>query len=142
MYNITKAILLYEADCCDVIQEVLIKAHSKLHTLRDERYFKTWLFRILINECNTMRKKQKRKFNTESGVLDNLQANDKDYRELYTGIDSLKEERRQVIILYYVNGYSTAEIADMLKIPVGTVKSRLHNARKELKNLMLEVNEV
>ncbi|MBQ5851861.1 MAG: RNA polymerase sigma factor [Lachnospiraceae bacterium] len=141
MYNICKAILLYESDCCDVIQEALINAYNKLHTLRDDRYFKTWLFRILINQCNTMRKKQKRRLNMEYGILDNLQAEDRNYRELYNSIDTLKEDRRQAIILHYVNGYSIAEIADMLSVPIGTVKSRLHHARKELKELILEVNE-
>lgn len=139
MYNIAKAILLYEADCCDVIQDTLFKAYNKLHTLKNERYFKTWLLRILINECNTMRSKQKRQFTVEDGVLDNLQVHDMDYSELYSCIDSLSEPYRQTIILHYVNGYSINETAELLKIPKGTVKSRLHFARAQLKKLYGEV---
>lgn len=139
MYNIAKAILLSEADCCDVIQDTLFKAYSKLHTLKDESYFKTWLFRILINECNTMRKKQKRSVLYDHSLLDNLQAEDMNYYELYSCIDALGESHRQAVILHYVNGYSIGEISQLLKVPEGTVKSRLHHARGKLKELYKEV---
>lgn len=139
MYNIAKAILLYDADCCDVIQNTLFKGYSRLHTLKDEKYFKTWLLRILINECRTMRRRQKRSFAGDGSLLDNLQAADMDYSELYSCIDCLKDSHRQVIILHYVNGYSIDEISELLKIPAGTVKSRLHHARGQLKELYGEV---
>lgn len=139
MYGICKAILIYEKDCSDVIQEALLKAYSKLHTLREDRYFKTWLFRILINQCNTMRKRERRYVSVESEYLNSFPDTEQNYTELYMCIDQLAEKQRQVIILHYINGYSIEEISEFLELSPGTVKSRLHRARQELKSTYGEV---
>ena len=60
LYRIAKSILRSDEDCADAAQETVMKAFEKLHTLRDDRYAKTWLIRILINECFRMADKQKR----------------------------------------------------------------------------------
>ena len=60
LYRIAKSILRSDEDCADAAQEAVMKAFEKLHTLRDDRYAKTWLIRILINECFRMADKQKR----------------------------------------------------------------------------------
>ena len=54
LYNTAKSMLRKEEDVADAIQETILNAYKSVHTLREPRYFKTWLFRILINECNTM----------------------------------------------------------------------------------------
>ena len=51
MYHIAKGMLKSESDCEDVVSEAVLKAYTKIHTLKEEKYFKTWLIRILINEC-------------------------------------------------------------------------------------------
>ena len=139
MYRICKSILLNEKDCCDVIQTTLLKSYKNLHTLKDNKYFKTWLLRILINECNNMRKHQKRIIETDNSILHAIADDSDDYRDLYIAIDRLSEKYRQVIILHYLNGYSTKELSDLLSIPEGTVKSRLYTARGELKKTYGEV---
>lgn len=60
LYRIAKSILRSDEDCADAAQETVMKAFEKLHTLRDDRYAKTWLIRILINECFRIADKQKR----------------------------------------------------------------------------------
>lgn len=139
MYCICKTILLHEKDCCDVAQNTLLRAYKNIRSLKDERYFKTWLFRILINECNRMHKKQKRFVYLDDKVLSTLCDNKTDYSDLYMSIESLNISLREVIILHYINGYSIDELAEMLNIPPGTVKSRLFRARKELKAIYGEV---
>lgn len=132
MYRIAKSILIYDCDCEDAVQEAVLKAFSKLRSLREERYFKTWLIRILINECY-------RKKKTESKIVPFEEyaacepANNDNYSYLYQVVLSLKEPIRIVIVLHYIEGYSVEEIGKILKIPSGTVKSRLHTGRKLLR---------
>lgn len=140
MYRICKSILLNEKDCCDAIQNTIYIGYKKLNTLKEDKFFKTWLFRILINECNAVRRVQKRMVETESAILEALRDEREDYSDLYLCIDTLNNKFRQIIILYYIDGYSTTEIGEMLQISDGTVKSRLFNARKELKRLYGEAS--
>lgn len=139
MYCICKTILLHEKDCSDVVQNTLLRAYKNLRSLKEEKYFKTWLLRILINECNRMRKSQKSIVYLDDEVLSTIGDTKADYTELYMSIDSLNAGLREVIILHYINGYSVDELAELLDIPAGTVKSRLYKARQELKNIYGEV---
>ncbi|EPZ57339.1 RNA polymerase sigma factor, sigma-70 family protein [[Clostridium] sordellii ATCC 9714] len=59
LYNVSKSILINDADCEDAVQEAILKAFNKLHTLKNEEYFKTWLIRILMNECYRLKSKKK-----------------------------------------------------------------------------------
>ncbi|MBQ5850370.1 MAG: sigma-70 family RNA polymerase sigma factor [Lachnospiraceae bacterium] len=139
MYCICKTILLQEKDCCDVVQNTILRAFKALHSLKKEIYFKTWLFRILINECNRMRGKQKRIVYLDEDVISIIGSDKYDYSELYMSIDNLNDKLRDIIILHYINGYTVEELSDMLHIPSGTVKSRLFKARQELKKIYGEV---
>lgn len=57
MYHIAKSLLYNDADCADAIQEAIVKAFVKLHTLKDDSYAKTWLIRIVMNECYAIMRK-------------------------------------------------------------------------------------
>jgi RNA polymerase sigma-70 factor (ECF subfamily) len=132
MYRIAKSILIYDSDCEDAVQDAVLKAFSKLDTLREKRYFKTWLIRILINECYKKKKLQNKTLPFEEYAL-SQHCTDNNYSFLYNAIMQLKEKIRIVIVLHYIEGYSVEEVAKILKIPVGTVKSRLYSGRKLLK---------
>ena len=69
MYHVAKTLLYRDADCADAIQETIVKAFSKLHTLKSDVYAKTWLTRILINECYTVMRKEKKGVG-ESMIID------------------------------------------------------------------------
>lgn len=132
MYRIAKSILVCDADCEDAVQEAVLKAYAKLHTLREERYFKTWLVRILINECYRKKRVQHKTVPFEEYTVHQPVFND-NYSELYQAVMKLKTQIRITIVLHYIEGYSVEEVGKILKIPAGTVKSRLHSGRKLLK---------
>lgn len=133
LYHVSKSILMHDEDCEDAVQGAILKAYDKLGTLKKEEYFKTWLVRILINECYSLKRKECSKVSYEE-CFELAAADDrKDYSELYLAIQKLPERIRITIVLYYVEGYSVEEIKQILKIPAGTVKSRLSKGRKLLK---------
>ncbi|MEW9094627.1 MAG: RNA polymerase sigma factor [Clostridiaceae bacterium] len=133
LYHISKSILIHDEDCEDAVQAAILKAYNKLGTLKKEQYFKTWLVRILINECYSLKRKEHPEVSYEE-YFEYAKADDeKDYSELYLAIQKLPERIRITIVLYYVEGYSVEEIKEILKIPSGTVKSRLSKGRKLLK---------
>ena len=59
LYHVAKSILKNDSDCADAVQETLLKAYEKLHTLKQDQFFRTWITRILINECNGILRKKK-----------------------------------------------------------------------------------
>ncbi len=133
LYHVSKSILIHDEDCEDAVQGAILKAYDKLGTLKKEEYFKTWLVRILINECYSLKRKECSMVSYEE-YFEFAKADDKkDYSELYLAIQKLPERIRITIALYYAEGYSVEEIKQILKIPAGTVKSRLAKGRKLLK---------
>ncbi|WP_368490478.1 RNA polymerase sigma factor [Clostridium sp. BJN0013] len=133
LYHVSKSILTYDQDCEDAVQETILKAYNKLGTLKKEQYFKTWLIRILINECYSLKRKKYSQVSYEEYFEYAREYDKKDYSELYLAIKNLPERIRITIVLYYVEGYSVEEVKQILKIPAGTVKSRLAKGRKLLK---------
>jgi RNA polymerase sigma-70 factor (ECF subfamily) len=133
LYHVSKSILINDQDCEDAVQGAILKAYDKLGTLKEEQYFKTWLIRILINECYRLKRRECWKVPYEE-CFEFTKADDKkNYSELYLAIQKLPPRIRITIVLYYVEGYSVEEIKQILKIPAGTVKSRLAKGRKLLK---------
>ncbi|MEA4815768.1 MAG: RNA polymerase sigma factor [Lachnospiraceae bacterium] len=133
LYHISKSILINEADCEDAVSEAVLKAYEKLYTLKDEQYFRTWLIRIMINECYKILRKKRPVISYEDSLSEE-EYESKDYMELYGELTCLEPRIRIAVVLYYVEGYSLEEIKSILKIPLGTVKSRLSRGRKILKN--------
>lgn len=138
LYHISKSILKNDFDCADAVQETIITAYSKLHSLRDERFFKTWLCRILINECYQICRANKRIVPLEDYMEAEKPWEQQNELGLYDAIMELRTDLRLAIVLHYIEGFKTTEMAAMLKIPEGTVKSRLSRARTELKSILGE----
>lgn len=140
LYSTAKTILSDDHDCADAIQETIAKAFSKIETLRNDKYAKTWLIRILINECYTLLRKSSKLVPLE-GVSEMAESNaDKntDYSDLYKALNSLKEELRLPVILYYIEDFNIKEIAQILEISEGAVQKRLARARGKLKRDLQE----
>ena len=135
LYRISKSICFYESDCEDAVQQAILNAYTKLDTLREERYFRTWITRILINECYRLNKQKSREVTFAEYALTN-EAIEDNYSFIFTEIMKLPPKIRIVVQLYYVEDYSVSEIASILHIPSGTVKSRLSSGRAMLKNLL------
>ena len=115
------------------MQEALIKAWRALPTLRQEQYFETWLTRIAINECRSM---LRRKRNVQP--LDPRMSAPPPDMELRRAISELDEKLKLPVVMHYVNGFDVEETARILRLPQGTVKSRLHRARAQLRKLLEE----
>ena len=132
LYHVAKSLLKNDEDCADAIQSAILKAYGKLHTLKDEKYFKTWLTRIVINESYAILRANKRLVSYEEYMSDE-QAAEEEYSPVFEEITKMKEKYRIPFVLHYVEGYTTAEIAKMLSLSEGAVKTQLFRARNQLK---------
>lgn len=139
LYHVSKSILQNDKDCEDAVQEAILKAYNKLGSLKKEEFFKTWLVRILINECYKIKRFHKKVVSYEECINPKDAAEPENYSELYLSIMKLDEDLRSLVILYYIEGFSVEETANILKMRQGTVKSRLSRARINLKKWLQEV---
>lgn len=148
MYKVAKSILKNEDDVCDAIQNALMSAYTNLNKLQNNQYFSTWIVRILINKCYDIAKENQKRYsnvidieeyNTDEGVrtYDNYNS-DSIIENVLSKID---EELKTITVLYYYNDYSVTEIARILDIPEGTVKSRLSRARTKIYEIVKREEE-
>lgn len=129
LYATARTIPADDQDCRDAIQEAIVKAFSKIHTLKKDEYAKTWLMRILINECYNFFRKESRHIPVAE-IEQEMYTEKQDYSELYRAVNTLKKELRIPVILYYMEEFSVKEIAQILEISEGAVQKRLARARK------------
>ena len=138
MYHVSRSILERDADCADAVQETLTRAWQRRSSLRSPDKFKPWLMKILVNTCRDILRRQSRQTLMADEDLIGEEAPPYDPLSVREAIECLKPEWRTVILLHYLEGCSVSEISQMLRIPQGTVKSRLMYARKRLCALMKE----
>ena len=137
LYRIARGILKCESDIEDATQETIIKAYKKLASLKSDLYFKTWLIKILVNECNYILRVNKKTVvlvETETASPDNQYES----LELFSVVQSLDPNLRIVTLLFYYEGLPQKDIAEVLELPVGTVSSRLSRSREKLRALITE----
>ena len=150
VYRLAYNVLRNSEDAWDVAQEAFIKAYQALPGFRGQSAFYTWLFRIVMNVAHDkarQRGAQGRAFGTERVAEEEWERTMPDPGEepdaaaaraeqrarIQQGLAALPEHHRAIIMLSDLEGLSYREIADVLDIPMGTVMSRLHNARKRLR---------
>ena len=131
LYRVAYGLLLNRADCADAVQDALLRAWEKRRTLKDEAFFGTWLTRILINECYAVLRRRKTALPIDA-LPEPVAPPDAD-PALHDAIARLDEKLRLPIVLYYMEGYAVKDIARMLRLPAGTVKTRLARARALLR---------
>ena len=128
----------------DIAQETLLKAYLHYDTFQGRSSFSTWLFRIGYGcFCDHI---GKRILDTESITEkeNRIPADDdygKDYNELYAAIDGLTSSEKATVLLFYIEDYSTKEIAEILGMASVTVRSHLHRARRHLKKILEQNGE-
>lgn len=138
MYRIAKTILTVEADIEDAISEAVLKAYINLQTLKNNKYFKTWLFRILINECNTIHRKRSKEI-IDPNVLKGTTFNENFQNfEVKDAVNTLDDSLKTLVVLYYYEDLTIREISSLMDIPEGTIKTRLSKARHKLYQLLKE----
>lgn len=136
MYRVAKGILKEEQDIEDAIQNTIIKAFDKIITLRKDEFFKTWIIRILINECNKIYKYNKGKLKIVETVEKTYTIDPSENIDLYNAINKLSDELRVTTILYYFDDMNQKDIANVLGVKVGTVKSRLFRSKEKLYEML------
>ena len=145
LYKTGMAILKNDDDVCDAIQDTLISAYKYFDTLREEKYFATWITRILINKCyDIIKKNQKVSYLNKQVEINENTAYYDEYKidsRVEKALNSIDPDLRTTTVLYYYDDFSVEEISDILNIPAGTVKSRLARAREKLYNLLKEEGE-
>ena len=133
LYRAAKAILHREEDVEDAVQETIYKAFYKLSDLRQPKYFKTWLTRILINCCYDLLRQQKGLVPLEILPEEGMNEERETSLDVQQVLRDLGENDRLTLTLYYLNDISVKDIAGMLAISEGAVKQRLSHGRKKFR---------
>ena len=136
-YRIAYSYMKNSDDALDVVQETILKAYEKQHTLRSEEMLQTWFYRILINTSIDMLRKRKKLV-----LMDELPAEASnseqvphllDTMDLDQALERLPTELKTVIILRFFEDMKLSEIAQILRLPISTVKSRLYRGLSVLR---------
>ena len=135
MYRTASAILSQDADIADAMQETILTCWEKIDTLQKNRYFKTWMIRILINKCKDILKQKKQVTYTDQMPETPFYEEEYAAKEWAQMLEPLDNKYRLVILLYYMEGFNIREISDILDMKESTVKSRLQRGRKQIAEL-------
>ncbi len=139
VYRIALSYTKTSADADDVVQQTFLKLLTKSPVFNDSEHEKRWLIRVCINECNNLFSSFWRKY-VES--IEEMTAEPaftmKESSELYEAMKQLPAKCRIVIYLFYYEGYSSKEIAEIIHIKEATVRTRLVRGRKLLGTLLKE----
>lgn len=142
LYHTALSVLRNETDTADAVQEALLKAYENLPSLREERYFRSWLVWILLNECYRIQRHQKKILAYEEYMDQEEAEQAASYSELYQAILLLPREQRVAVSLFYIDGFSIEGISRITGTRKSTVKTRLYRARTRLRELLGDKEEV
>ena len=124
-------------DAEDVYQDVFLRLLGQEASAWDGEHLRAWLLRCTVNRCHDLHRFRLRRPVLALADLPETAAEaDSGAAELWDAVARLPEKLRVPIHLYYAEGYSTEEIAGLLDIPAATVRTRLHRARRQLKELL------
>ena len=137
LFRTAKGILQDDALALDAVSEAVFRAYRGIRRLREPKYAATWFTRILINAATDIYKRRKLDVPLDTSH-NNAYYDDYSQLNFETMIESLPPELREIISLKYYSEFTLEEISRILKAPVGTVKSRLNRA---LRQLRLEIEE-
>lgn len=135
-FSMTKS----KADADDITQNVLLSLYKTEKAFESDAHLKNWLIRVTVNECKKLWRSPWQHTEDFEDYSDTLEFAGRKYSDLYYAIMSLDKKYRTVIVLYYYEGYSIAEISGLLGLPSGTVGTRLSRARDKLKGRLTEAD--
>ena len=140
LYKIARARLKNDDDIYDAVQETIIKAFESIKKLKQTRYFKTWIIRILINTTKDIYRRNSSGKELSIEDIESSQTTNNDNIETLLDLNfiynALKYEDRIIIILYYMEGFTDKEIGKILKLKENTVKTRRTRAKQKIKNVL------
>ncbi len=127
---------------CDVVQETFISLYLNANKIKDSSKLKSWLAIVLLNNCNKLnRKNEMAELSFEEEELDKkISTSNEEFEKIFDEMDFLNtinflnEEERTIIAMYYSEDYSAKDIASILNIKLGTIKSKISRAKEKIKN--------
>jgi RNA polymerase sigma-70 factor, ECF subfamily len=140
-------------DARDVVQEAFLHAYQSLHSFKGDSLFFTWLYRIAVNTAISMKRKQRPVLRIHSGddqtAIDPLDPSEsnrpghaiemaEEERKVHEALNKLSAEHRAVLVMKDMEGMKYEEMAEVLGVPVGTIRSRLHRARLEIRDVLIQ----
>jgi len=140
VFRVARGVLRNPEDAEDVAQEAMLRAYRRFARLRDPVRFRAWLvrisFRLALDHARSARRREQREtvwaVKVPRPSAEDMAASREFEKRLDQALEALPKKSRLVLLLASMDGCSLSEVADVLQIPVGTVKSRLHAARKQL----------
>lgn len=140
LYKIAYSYVKDEQKALDILQETVYKGLINIEKLKEVKYFKTWITKILINISIDYSKKEEKTVYLEETIVSenhkNISIEDK--LDLYDAIDMLRDKYKMAIILKYFNDMTDEQISKSMDIPVNTVKSHIRRAKEEIKQILKE----
>ena len=142
-YRVARGVLRNDADAEDVAQEALLRAYKSFERLRDRGRFRPWLvriaFRLALDRLRSAKRREQRHtlwsqpaHQPPQVTAEDVAASNQFQSHLERALEELPEKLRLVLLLSAMDGYTIEEIAVMVGVPIGTVKSRIFIARKKL----------
>jgi RNA polymerase sigma-70 factor (ECF subfamily) len=144
VFYYVRRIVPQESDAWDVLQQTWLGAYQSIGSLTDPRMLPAWLYRIARNKAINHRRKRGMLVRELSDLIDEPPADDAgdaleafdDAEAVHRALDELSLSHREVLVLHFLQDLSLEQIAGVLDVPVGTVKSRLHHAKRGLRNVL------
>ena len=136
MYKVAVAYLKNDEDVADAIQDTILSCYENLKSLKQNRYFKTWMIRILINKCKDMI--QKKNLVTYTDQMPETPFHEEEYAAMEWAqvLETLDSKYRLVVLLYYMEGFSDKEIGNILKLKENTVKTKRTRAKQKIREIL------
>ncbi len=157
LYNTVYRLVDNAEDAQDVVQDAFLNAYQSLGSFKGDSQFFTWLYRIAVNTAISLKRKQRltvtsRAVRTGTGDLEPLDASEvsrpeyalekaEQERRIQNALNRLSVEHRTVLLLKDIEGQKYETMAEILQVPIGTIRSRLHRARLELRELLQREEE-
>ena len=141
VFRLAFSYLKHREDAEDVVQNVFLKLHREQKPFEGEDHIRHWLIRVTVNECKSLLRMPWRQMGSFEEYAATLSFTDPEHSALFYAVMALPRKYRLPIYLHYYEGYSTAELAEILKIPRGTVCVHLQRGRELLKKSLREAEE-
>ena len=139
IFRVASGYLRSRSDADDVPQDVLIQLYKTDTVFENDAHIRHWLIRVTINRCKNVFRSPWHRVENIADYENSLQFDAPECRELFDAVMALEQRYRVPVLLYYYEGYSQKEIAEMLSVPEETVRTRLFRARGKLKTTLTEV---
>ena len=138
VYRVALNWLRSPADAEDAAQTVMLKLWQTDTEFADDTHLRRWLVRVTLNVCKDMARTPWRRHTVPLEELPEPAFSDAEHREVYREVMALPAKYRLPLYLYYYEGYSAAEVGELLRLNVSTVQTRLARARGKLKATLME----